>query len=385
MCFLPYRIFNIFGFEIKLDSSWLILAVLIVWGLSDSNFPARVTDLGRSDHIALGVAAMLGFFLSLILHALAHSLVARQFGLGLGSITLFVFGDVSELDEGPASARSEFWIATAGPAMSLTLAGLAGLVLQMADAASLSPGLRALVSFLTAVNLVLALFNLLPAFPLDGGRALRAALWHWRKDVVRATRIVTMITQSFSVCLITVGLLSLFTGRSGTGLWCVLIGLYLQMAARMTLRNFMMRKTLGGMTVADLMTKTPEAVDVEMTIEALVAQLMLPNTFTFVPVIEGDHLLGYVDAAMLRSIARDNWGNTLVGDIFEPASRDNTVPPDMATADLVRRMAVTGRRKYMVARDQRLIGIVTQSDLIGYLSVLQDTAIQQALPVARAH
>jgi Zn-dependent protease len=283
-----HRIFEVFGFEIKLDPSWLILAVLIVWSLSGSYFPAQVAGLGYLDYIALAVAAMLGLFVCLILHELAHSLVARRFGLRIGGITLFVFGGVAELDEEPATARSEFWIAVAGPIMSFALAGLAWLVLRMADAASLSPALTALLGYLAMINLVLALFNLVPAFPLDGGRVFRAALWHWFGDLVRATQVATRVASIFAIAMITIGLLSLFDGTSTGGLWLVLIGLYLQMAARTTLRQLLQRIALQGKTVTDLMTTNPQTVDVDTTIEALVAQLMLPKSFTFVPVVDGD-------------------------------------------------------------------------------------------------
>ncbi len=375
-----YRIFEVFGFEIKLDPSWLILAVLIVWSLSDSYFPVQVAGLGHSDYIALAIAAMLGLFACLILHELAHSLVAGRFGLHIGGITLFLFGGIAELDEEPATARSEFWIAVAGPAMSFALAGLAWLGLRMADAASLSPALRALLGYLATINLVLALFNLIPAFPLDGGRAFRAGLWHWFGDLVRATQVATTVANIFALAMIALGLMSLFGGITIGGLWLVLIGLYLQIAARTTLRQLMLRIALQGKTVTDLMTANPQTVDVDTTIETLVAQMILPNTFSFVPVVEGDQLLGYIDSAMLRSIARENWGNVQVGDIYEPANPENTVSPDLATTDLLQRMADTGQRKYLVAVDQRLVGVISLTDLMSYLSVLQDIGLQRGLP-----
>ncbi|WP_138933469.1 site-2 protease family protein [Roseovarius arcticus] len=380
-----HRIFEIFGFEIKLDPSWLILAVLIIWSLSGSYFPAQVAGLGNLDYIALAVAAMLGLFACLILHELAHSLVARRFDLHVGGITLFLFGGVAELDEEPATAQSEFWIAVAGPTMSFALAGLAWLILRLVDAASLSPALSALLGYLAMINLLLALFNLVPAFPLDGGRVFRAALWYWFGDVVRATQVASKVASFFAIGMIAMGLLSLFNGIATGGLWLVLIGLYLQMAARTTLRQMQLRIALQGKTVSDMMTSNPQTVDVDTTIEALVAELMLPKTFTFVPVVDGDQLLGYLDSAMLRSIARDNWGNVQVGDIYEPATPENTVHPDLATTDLLQRMTDTGRRKYLVARDQRLIGVISLTDLMSYLSVLQDFGLQNGLPQGHAN
>lgn len=370
-----FRLFEIFGFQIKVDPSWLLIAALIVWSLSTGYFPARIEGLGHIDYLALSIVAMLGMFGCLILHELAHSLVARRFGLGIGGITLFLFGGVAELEEEPVSAKSELWIALAGPAMSFALAGLALLTLRVAEAASLSPALREVIGYLAFINTVLAVFNLLPAFPLDGGRVLRALLWWRNNDVVKATRIAADVARIFAFALIALGVLALFSGQSVGALWQILIGLFLLSAAGNTYRQVLIRAALKGKTVTALMTATPLTVGPSSTVAQLVDTVMLPNAFSFVPVIEGEHLLGYVDAAMLKAIDRENWADTQVGDIFEPVGPANAVPPDMATEALVRRISETGRRKFLITEKGRLLGVISLSDLMAYLDLLQDIGL----------
>ncbi|WP_413868640.1 site-2 protease family protein [Albidovulum sp.] len=366
------RIVDILGFQIKVDPSWLLIAMLVVWTLSSGYFPERVPGLGQGDYFALGVVAAFAFFAGLILHELAHSLVARHFGLRIGGITLFVFGGVAELDEEPANARSEFWIAIAGPVMSLVLAGLCWLATAMLQEADLSAAGQAVLEYLALINLVLAVFNLLPAFPLDGGRILRAALWQRSGDMLGATRSASTVSEILAYAMMTLGLVGLFSGNTASGLWQVLIGMFLLSAARGTFRQLVINTALGGRTVEAMMTRTVIAASPEDSLADVVDRLMLPNARSFVPVAEGEHLLGYVDTALIRRIDRENWDSTHVNDIFIAGDATNTVSPDLPADALLRRIAETGRRKFLVAEDHRLLGVITLSDLLSYLAVLQE-------------
>lgn len=366
------RIVDILGFQIKVDPSWLLIAMLVVWTLSSGYFPERVPGLGGGDYFGLGVVAAFAFFAGLILHELAHSLVARHFGLRVGGITLFVFGGVAELDEEPANARSEFWIAIAGPAMSLVLAGICWLVGESLKNAGVSAPTQAVLEYLALINLILAVFNLLPAFPLDGGRVLRAALWQRSGDVIGATRRASLVSELLAYVIMTLGLLALFSGNTASGLWQVLIGMFLLSAARSTYQQLVMKTALGGRTVNSMMTRTIIRAGPEDSLADVVDKLMLPNAQSFIPVSEGEHLLGYVDTALIRRIDRENWDSTHVNDIFIASDGTNTVPPDLPANALLRRIAETGRRKFLVAENQRLLGVITLSDLLSYLAVLQE-------------
>jgi Zn-dependent protease/predicted transcriptional regulator len=360
------------GFQIKVDPSWFLIAALVIWTLASGYFPETVPGLSFSDYLGLAFVAMFGLFAGLILHELAHSLVARRFGLGIGGITLFIFGGVAELDEEPASPRSEFWIAIAGPAMSLALAGLAAFLDRALGQVGVSAPFRAVLQYLALINLVLAVFNLLPAFPLDGGRVLRAILWRMTGDLVWATRTASIIATFFAYALMALGLLSLFSGGTIGGLWQVLIGFFLLTAARSTYEQVLIKSALAGKTVGALMTSSVWQASPEDTLDTVVNEMMLRHAVSFVPVTEGDHLLGYVDAGLLREIDRENWGDTHVSDVYVAANGSNTVRPDLPTEELMRHIAATGRRKFLVARDERFLGVVTLTDLLSYLSVLNE-------------
>lgn len=366
------RLVEIFGFQVKVDPSWFVIAALVVWTLSVGYFPDQVPGLGPGDYFILSVIAALAFFAGLILHELAHSLVARRFGLGIGGITLFIFGGVAELDEEPVSPRSEFWIAVAGPAMSGALASLAYLALRVLEVTGISAPLQAVVEYLALVNFILAMFNLIPAFPLDGGRVLRAALWHFSGDLIRATQRASVISSIFAYALIAYGVVTLFSGGIISGLWLALIGLFLLSAARGTYQQLMVRSALSGKTVAALFTNLVHTARPEDTLAEIVDTIMLRYSVSFVPVIEGDHLLGYVDTCLLQKIERENWTDTHVGDIYVAADESNTVPPDLATEDLMKRIAAGERRKFLVAANGRFLGVITLADLIAYIAVLQD-------------
>lgn len=375
------RLFDIFGFQIKVDPSWLIIAALIVWSLSVGYFPEAVPDLHRSDHLALAVVAMLGLFVCLILHELAHSLVARRFGLGVGGITLFLFGGVAELDQEPESAGSEFWIAIAGPVMSFALALLFWLLHGAVVVAGASRGLVALFEYLAAINLILALFNLLPAFPLDGGRVLRAALWRARGDLLEATRTASLAGSAFGYALVALGLFALFSGQSVIGsLWPVLIGLFLAGAARGTYQHMLTRRALVGRTVGDLMTRAVHTTDPDRTVRALVEDVMLTHGVGFVPVVEDGRALGYVDTGTVRGIDRDNWDAARVEDVFVALTPEMRTTPREPLETLLKRISQSGRRKFIVEDGQRFAGVVTLSDLVAHIEVLRDLSATGGLP-----
>lgn len=363
------NLFEIFGFKVRVDPSWLLIAALIVWSLSSAYFPANLPGHSHYDYIALAIVAMLGLFASLILHELAHALVARQFGLQIGGITLFIFGGVAELEQEPRNPKSEFWIAIAGPAMSFALSGLAFWMLHALDISGVSPSLHEVVAYLGLINLILALFNLVPAFPLDGGRVLRAALWWMRDDLLWATRIASNLGTGFGALLIVSGVLSLFTVNSVGGLWQILIGFFVINASTGSYRQLEIKMALKDQTVQSLMAKSPRTADVDDDVATLVDEIMLARNVSFIPVLEGEHLLGYVDTSLIHAIDRENWSTARLGDILVPVSDENTVPADMPMDVLFEKMVRSGRRKMLVGQGGRLDGVIALADLVSYLAI----------------
>lgn len=363
------KLLTINQFDIKIDPSWLIIAALVTWSLSQSFFPDALPGHSPDAYLAMAVAAMLGLFTSLLLHELAHSVVARHLGVPIKSITLFLFGGVAELEAEPKSGLTEFWIAIAGPIMSLVLAlgfwSLAGVATLIAVA----PAIVSVLSYLALINLVLALFNMVPAFPLDGGRVLRAYLWHRSGDVLAATRTAARSGTFFAYFVMALGVTGLFRGAIISGLWQVMIGGFVLMAARAAYTAQLSKSVFEGRTVAALMTRDPVTVSPDMTLATFVNQIMLRHNISFVPVMEGPVLLGHIDQSVLSGIDRENWASTRVGDVFIGLESNVMVARDVPVADLMERIGKTGHRKFMVLTDHELEGVITLSDLTHCLNV----------------
>lgn len=363
------RFLSVGGYEIKVDPSWLIIAALVTWSLSQQYFPEVVPDATSRTYLVMALVGMLGLFASLLLHELAHSVVATRLGIEIKSITLFIFGGVAELGSEPKSARDEFWIAVAGPVMSFGLAVSFWVFAQAALLASGADTFIAVLSYLALINLVLALFNLVPAFPLDGGRILRAYLWHLSGDALNATRMAAQSGTVFAYFLMAMGVMALFQGSVVSGVWYLLIGGFVLIAARSTYTSKLAQTVLADKKVSDLMTRDPITVAPEMSLSEFVNQVMLRYRVSFVPVMEGDVLLGHIDQAVLSEIDRENWGNSRVGDVFVGLETATMVSPDMAVPDLLDQISQTGSRKFMVVEDHRLLGVITLADLTRFLGL----------------
>jgi Zn-dependent protease len=363
------KLLSLLGFNVKIDPSWVLIAALITWSLSKGYFPAALPGASGSTYLVMAVTTMLLFFACLVLHELAHSVVARRYGIRINGITLFVFGGVAELEHEPETARSEFWMALAGPVMSIALAALFR-VLEAGSAMADAPApVETVLGYLAQINLVLALFNLVPAFPLDGGRILRAILWQRGGNLLDATRVAARSGMAFAYVLIATGIVLVFVGGTFAGLWQVVIGLFLLTAATGTLRRQMMATTLKGRTVTDLMTSRAIVAAPEMALSDLVDDIVLLRRVSFVPVVEDGVLLGYVDLDILARIDRDNWPTTRIDDVFIARDDDNTIAPETPATDLMDRFAQSNRRKFMVAEGSRLLGVISVSDLMRFMAL----------------
>lgn len=362
------KLFSISGFDIKVDPSWLVIASLVTWSLSQKYFPNILPDASHATYVVMALFGMLGLFGSLLLHELAHCVVARRLGVPIKSITLFIFGGMAHLETEPSSAHDELWIALAGPVMSMFLAIILWLFARAAATTGISSAAFEVISYLTMINLVLALFNLVPAFPLDGGRILRAYLWNRSGNVLSATQIAARSGTIFAYFLMCLGILALFQGALLAGLWQLLIGAFVLVAARASYVSQLARVVFEGKMVADLMTRNAITVGPEMKLAEFAHDIMLAHNVTFVPVIEAEVLLGHIEQSVLSRIDRENWENTRVGDVFVGLEADGMVSPDLLVTDLFNVIASTGRRKFMVVADHQLLGIITLADLSHHLA-----------------
>jgi Zn-dependent protease/CBS domain-containing protein len=360
------KIFSLMGFDVKLDPSWALIAALITWGLSREYFPHTVPGLTPQTYLIMALAAMLCFFASLLLHEMAHSVVARRYGIEIKGITLFIFGGVAELGREPDSAAAEFWVALAGPAMSFALS--AGFwILTQVSLLTVGPALTEVLAYLALINLILALFNLVPAFPLDGGRVLRAWLWNRSGDILSATETASKSGAVFGGLLMVIGVMSLFRGGLAAGLWYLMIGLFVLGSARASYQSQLAQAVFDGKTVAHLLTRDPVTVSPDMTIKSFINDVLLKRHMTFVPVVEDGVILGHIDHHLIAGIDRENRATTRVGDVYAGLQKTDTVSPDLPLQDLMTRIAKTGQRKFLVLADHRLVGVITLSDLTRYL------------------
>ena len=247
-------LFRIAGIQLKIDPSWVLIAGLVLWSLSAQYFPTFLPRAGSLTHFVLALVGMFGLFASLTLHELAHSLTARRYGLGIAGITLFVFGGVAEMEDEPPTPAAEFWIAVAGPAASF------GLALIFYAIAPERGAMGALIGYLVWVNMALGTFNLIPAFPMDGGRVLRAFLWARSGSMDRATMRAAQMGSLLGIGLIGLGVLSLARGGGVGSLWTIMIGFFVFSAARGNYSAARYRHSLMGTTVAAVMSRNPVTV-----------------------------------------------------------------------------------------------------------------------------
>ncbi len=365
------RLFRLFGFEIKVDSSWLILGLLITWSLGRGLFPGRYPGLPVSTYWIMGAAGAVGLFFSIVFHELWHSLVARRFGLSMKGITLFIFGGVSEMTDEPASPRAEFFMAVAGPLSSIIL-GLALLGFDLLAGAGLPRPVAGVVSYLGLLNLALAGFNLVPAFPLDGGRVLRSILWAAKDNFRWATSVASSVGAGFGLLLVFLGVLSFLLGNVVGGLWLFLIGLFVRQASQSSYRQVVMRRALEGEPVRRFMVTQPVTVGPGLTVEELVENYVYKHHFKMYPVVENGRLAGCVSLAGVKRIPREEWGRHTVREIAADCSVENVIGPEEDALRALALMSRTNSTRLMVTQDGRLLGIVTLRDLMSFLALKID-------------
>ena len=371
------KLFKLFGFEVKVDASWLILGVLISWSLAMGWFPNLYKGLPMSSYWIMGVAGAIGLFFSIVFHELCHSLVARRFGLKMSGITLFIFGGVSEMTDEPESPKVEFFMAASGPASSIVLGlGLIGLrILAVGWGASVP--ILGVIGYLGYINLILAGFNLLPAFPLDGGRVLRSILWGSKGDLRWATRAAAGIGEGFGVILMVWGAVSAFGliprfGSTIGGIWMFLIGMFLRGAAQSSYRQLLVRRALEGEKVRKFMVAEPVTVSSSTTIEDVIANYIYKYHFKMYPVVDNGRLAGCITLDQVKEIPPEERVRRTVGDVAQGCSAENTVGPDEDVMKALALMARTSRSRLLVTESGRLAGVIALKDIMGFLAIKMD-------------
>jgi Zn-dependent protease/CBS domain-containing protein len=365
-------LFKLFGFKVNVDASWLILAVLVTWSLAKGLFPYYFTGFSNSTYWWMGIAGAVGLFMSIIFHEFCHSLVARQFGLQMKGITLFIFGGVAEMESEPKSAKAEFLMAIAGPLSSILLGGFFYLVHIAAISAGWSSPVNGVLLYLMIINLILAGFNLLPAFPLDGGRVLRSILWSVKGNLRWATRIASGLGSAIGVFMIIFGVLSFIAGSFIGGVWYFLIGLFIRQASRMSYSQLVMRNALAGEQIQRFMKTDPVTVSSSLPVDQLVSDYFYKFHYKMFPVSDGNGLKGCVTSKQVKELAREEWNRHTVKDVLIPCSEENAVSSQTDALQALSLMNRTGNSRLMVVDNNRLLGVVTLKDMLKFLSLKID-------------
>lgn len=367
-----YRLTSIAGIEIRIHYTWLIIFGLVTWSLTGGFFAVRFPDWGPGRMIVAAVITSLLFFSSVLIHELGHSLVAKSRRVPVRRITLFIFGGAAQIEREADRPGDELAIAAAGPATSLGLALLFG---GIALAFPMEP-MRAIAFLLARINVTLAVFNLLPGFPLDGGRLFRAFLWRMTGDFRRSTYIASQAGQGIAYLLILAGILFTFTGGLLNGLWLVFIGWFLNNAAEASYRSAVVSESLRGIPVRQLMSSEYIAVEPSIPVSDLVHEVLLPRTARSAVVLQDGRLAGIVTLTDIKKVARDRWERVTVGEIMTPVPRVVTVEPESEVLQLLRRLDEGDLHVLPVIRDGDdgpvVAGIVSRSHLIRFLRLRED-------------
>lgn len=362
---MKFKIGKIAGIGIEIHYTWLIVFFLFTWSLASGYFPQYFPGWSGVSYWFAGGISVLLLFTCVLLHEMAHSLVAKKNGIMVKTITLFFFGGVAQIMEEPKTPRSELLISLAGPITSIILAGFFFLIAYL-----LPDGLAAAIfSYLFLINLVLAIFNLVPAFPLDGGRILRAILWKWKKNIRWGTRIASLIGLAFAYIIIFLGFFFMLRGDFVSGLWWIILGWFLQSSAESSYQQLVIKQALAGLTVRSIMSASMENVPPNISLEELANEHFLGRQQTAFFVSWGDEILGIVTLGDLRKIPREKWGQEVVREAMTPIDHMEVISPNETAYDVLLKMTSRNVGRLPVMEEGKIIGLITRQSLLDALRI----------------
>lgn len=362
-------LFRILGIPVRVNASWLLVLAFLTWTLAVGYFPRVLPDLPVGALWIKGFVAALLLFVSVFLHELAHAAVALRYGIPVSSITLHVFGGVSQLERDPDAPGAEFVIAVVGP---LTSFALAVLLAAARVAVPVSPAVEATLTYLAFVNVMLGVFNLVPGFPLDGGRLLRAVLWRLRGDLRWATRIASRAGAGVGMLLIVLGLLRSVGGEPLGGLWMSFIGLFLLQAAQGSYQQLRVQQALGGRRVADVMARDVVSVPADLPVARVADELFWQHRVSSFPVVDGGRVLGIVGLDHLKTVAAADRPTTPVRAIMVPLSESLVARPEDSLWTALTRLGQNGVGRLAVIEGDRLVGYLSVKDITQVLATSPD-------------
>ena len=363
-----FRLMKIAGIQITIDASWFVVFILVGLSLSMGYFPRQFPGQSPATYWAAGLLATLLFFGSILVHELAHALMARRAGMHIPEITLFIFGGVARLSAEARDARTEFRIAIVGPLTSFVLALLFWGLNQALETDEPSL-LGAVLSYLTWINVAVGIFNLIPGFPLDGGRVLRAFLWQRYGSLTMATRTASDIGKGFALVLMFFGGIQIFTGSLLGGLWLIFIGMFLRGTAEGGYEEVVLRQALAGVTVQDVMTRSVVCVPPNLSISQLLSEYFLRYGYHGFPVAQNGKVSGVISLQDVQHIPEDQRSATTVEQTMQPLSDRTTIAPQVPLTNALSKMAHEGSGRLLVMQDATLQGMITKTGLLRFLEI----------------
>lgn len=369
------KLFKILGIQISLNYTWFIVFGLVAWSLAHGYFPLTIPGLGAFTYIFVGFISAVLLFLCVLIHELSHSYTSNRLGLDIKEITLFIFGGVAVLTKEPDDPVIELKVALAGPAASVILAAIFWVLMQLTNALSIYPIVSAMFEYLAMINIALVIFNMIPGFPLDGGRVLRAIWWKKTGNLQRATQIASRVGKGFAVLLIGFGFFRIFLNDFIGGLWMIFIGMFLQQTADSSYRQLLVKKTLEGIKVRDTMTRNVVTIAEDSTLATVVEKYFFGYHFVGFPVSSNGRIIGMLTLNNVRLVPKEEWDTTLVRDIISKISPDAILGPEDNAMDALSRMISLDIGRVLVLDGNKLIGIITRRDIMKLMEFKADLGV----------
>jgi Zn-dependent protease len=357
------------GIQLEINISWFIVFGLVIFTLATSYFPQYYPAWDPLLKWTISSIIALLLFISVLLHELSHSLVSVSLGIDVKKISLFIFGGIAQIEKEPDVPAKELKIAIAGPAVSVLLFIIFTMLANIIAAFGTSEVITVLLAYVANVNLVLAIFNLVPAFPLDGGRVLRAIIWYFTGNLQRATRIASSMGSIFSYFLILIGIFGVLSGTFISGIWFIFIGWFINQASQSSYQNMVMTDIFNKIHVSEFMTDKVMTVDSYIPVQELVDSYFYKYRFASFPVRRNEVVIGVVNRDRVKKLDKEHWSQTTVGSITDPLNDNLIVSPDESVSSAMKKLFSNEIGRVLVMDQEKLIGIVSRTDILNYIRI----------------
>lgn len=366
------KIGRIKGIDIELNYNWIVIFLLITYMFANYYFPTYFKDWPQWVYWAEGAFIGIMLFVSVLLHELSHSLVSKHFGIAVNKISLFIFGGMAYIEKDADTPGKEFLIAIAGPLMSLFLSIIFTVTSNVLTLSGASEMVSAPLAYIGQMNIVLAVFNLFPAMPLDGGRILTAAIWKIKKDRVYAAKIASASGTFFSYALMMLGVLNILSGNVLNGVWLIMIGVFIGQSSQASYQNSVFEKLFAGVLVRDIMTSPVITVDIGTPASKLLKDFFFHYKHPFFPVKRGNEIVGIIMLKALKAVREEDMDRITAEQLFQPLEGSFIITPDETAEDALRRLASNQLGRFIVMDEHGIAGILSKTDLIKYISIYNE-------------